>query len=219
MGLQSGTRLSTLGFPSQRTGSRFFLCRICTTPPPHLFPTSVPGSWVQTSPFLSYLALPSQALCTCCPPAQIPAAWIRSCLPFSSCRSLLKCPLAASLACPPPDPSTLSPPPSYTCRHILSAPWGLRAAGKCVLPPAVSQSAASARTGLFVARPWSLSHLTTWVFSGLGRWVKWRLGAVVTFLLGPLTHRKLSLFCCSPGLGLWKAGVWQRNQQLFLRAF
>ena len=66
MGLQSGTRLSTLGFPSQRTESRFFLRRVCTTPPPHLFPTSVPGSWVQTSRFLSYLALPSQALCTCC---------------------------------------------------------------------------------------------------------------------------------------------------------
>ena len=73
MGLQSGTRLSTLGFPSQRTGSRFFLRRVCITPPPHLFPTSVPGSWVQTSPFLSYLALPSQALCTCCYPCPDPS--------------------------------------------------------------------------------------------------------------------------------------------------
>lgn len=141
----------------------------------------------------------------------VTAAWVHSCLPFSSCRSLLKRPHAASLACPRPDPSTLSPPLSYTCRHILSAPWGLRVAGISVLSPAVSQSAASACTGLFVAGPWSLSQWTTRVFSGLGRWVKWRLGAVVTFLLGPLTHRKLSLFCCPPGLGLRKAGVWQRN--------
>ena len=123
-GLQSWTRLSALGFPSQRTGSRFFLRRICTTPPPHLFPTSVPESWVQPLPFSSIPGTPGAGSLHLLPPAQLPGyAPARPSVPAGLCSN-------ARLQLTSPAHPQIHLPfhllASHTCRHILSASWRLR---------------------------------------------------------------------------------------------